>query len=88
MSELVKIYCNVLLIFYKLIANCMLHVSMYNLLIPKAKLERLLRGGMFVSSEASPTICSCFANLDPYHFSFLSRMIPYTVINTEKFSFP
>ena len=39
------------------------------------------------SSEASPTIWSSYANLNHYHYSFLSKLIPYTVKNTEKFEF-
>ena len=32
-----------------------------------------------VSSEASPTIWSCYANSNHYHYSFLQKLISYTV---------
>ena len=39
-----------------------------------------------ISSEDTPAILSCYANLN-HHYSFLYTLIPYTVINTEKFAF-
>ena len=39
------------------------------------------------SSEASPTIWSCYANLDHYHYSFLQKLIPYMVYKHKKFTF-
>ena len=40
-----------------------------------------------VNSEASPTIWSCYANLNRYHYSFLKKLILIRTINTEKFAF-
>ena len=37
-----------------------------------------------VSSEASPTIWSCYANLNHYHYSFLLRLIPFIVYKHRK----
>ena len=39
-----------------------------------------------ISTEASQAILSCYANLN-HHYSFLYTLIPYTVINGEKFAF-
>ena len=39
-----------------------------------------------ISTEASPAILLCYTNLN-HHYSFLYTLIPYTVINTEKFAF-
>ena len=39
------------------------------------------------SSEASPTICSCYANFNHYHYSFLEKLMAYTVCKHRKIAF-
>ena len=37
-----------------------------------------------ISSEASPTIWSCYANLNCYHHSFLYKLIPFVIYKNRK----
>ena len=39
---------------------------------------------LIIRSEASPTICSCYANLNHYHYSFLQKLIPFIVYKHRK----